>query len=825
MREFGFACRALLATPVVTAVAVLSLALGIGANTAIFSLVNSLLLRPLPVADPHRLVVLTTGPDLTEEYGYRTFDAIRRHGAAFDGAMAWSLGGTSLLAYGEQTGAVEDHFVSGDYFSTLGVRPLIGRVLNPADDVDGGGPEGPAIVISYGLWQRRFGGAATAVGAKVTVDRLPATIVGVTPPDFFGPVVGSGFDIALPIRIQPLVEPATPLTDQMAWLTVMLRVKPGQSVEAATAALRAVQPQIRATALPANARAARTFLSRPFVLTPVGRGLSPLRTRFERPLVMILVVVALVLIIACANIANLMLARGTARRHELSVRVALGASRWQLARQLLTESIVLACTGAIAGVLFGAWASRAIVAQLSTSAIPVVLDPSLDWRVFAFAAATTFATAVLFGAAPAVRATHVDPIEALKEQGRSAGTSGTGGHLSGGLVVAQVALSLVLVMAASLFVTTFERLAHAPLGLERDRVMVVTVTAPTVPGAERKDFYHRLLTAVAAVPGVAAAGGSFNPPIVGSLRGDLVVSEPGTAPPPDAEPISQFAEVSAGWFAAYGMTIRAGRGFDQHDTPATHQVMVVNEAFVRRFLPAENPIGKPLASTFRMAPFGDVPLGTWTIVGVVNDSVYRTIREPLRPTIYSPLSQRTDPILFTSFFIAVRASAGSPLLLTRSLSSALNAINRDLTLAFRPLATQVDDSLAQDRVLALLSGFFGGLALLLAAMGLYGITSYGVAQRRTEIGIRTALGATATDIIRLVVARAALLVGVGLVVGAGLSLWTSTLVASLLYGLDPRDPRMLVVAAGMLAAVGALAAWLPARRASRIDPAMVLRDS
>jgi predicted permease len=825
MREFGFACRALLATPVVTAVAVLSLALGIGANTAIFSLVNSLLLRPLPVADPHRLVILTTGPDLAEQYGYTTFDQIRRHGTALDGAMAWSLGGTSLLAYGGETSAVEHHFVSGDYFSTLGVQPLVGRTLTPADDVEGGGPDGPAVVISHGLWQRRFGGAATVVGAKVTVDRLPATIVGVTPPGFFGPVVGSGFDIALPIKIQPLVQPSTPLTDEMTWLAVMLRMKPGQSLDAATAALRAVQPQIRAAALPASARAPRSFLSKPFVLTPVGRGLSPLRARFERPLVMILVVVALVLIIACANIANLMLARGTVRRHELSVRVALGASRWQLARQLLTESIVLSWAGATAGVVFGAWASRAIVAQLSTSARPVVLDPSLDWRVLAFTAVTTVATAVLFGAAPALRATRVDPIEALKEQGRSAGASGAGGHLSDSLVAAQVALSLVLVMAASLFVATFERLAHAPLGLERDRVLVVTVTAPTVPGAARKEFYQRLLTALAGVPGVAAAGGSFNPPIVGSMRGDVVFSEPGIAPPPDAEPTSQGAEVSSGWFGAYGMTLRTGRDFDDHDTPSTQPVMVVNEAFVRRFLPTQNPIGKTLAATFRLAPYGDIPIGTRTIVGVVGDSVYRAIREPLRPTWYYSFSQRTDPVLFTNFFIAVRASAGSPVLVIRSISSALNAINHDLTLSFSPLATQVNDSLAQDRVLALLSGFFGALALLLAAMGLYGITSYGVARRRTEIGIRAALGATATDIIRLVVARVALLVGVGLAIGAGLSLWTSTLVASLLYGLDPRDPRMLIVAAGMLAAVGALAAWLPARRASRIDPAIVLRES
>jgi putative ABC transport system permease protein len=824
MQDLRLAVRALRATPVVTAVAILSLALGIGANTAIFSLVNGLLLRPLPVRDPQRLVILSTGPEQTEQYGYATFEQIRRHGEAFDGALAWSLGGKSILKYGDETEPVEHHFVSGDYFTTIGVRPLLGRTIALADDVDGGGPDGPVIVISYGLWQRRFGGAASVVGAKVIVDRSAATIVGVAPADFFGPVVGSGFDIALPIKVQPLMQPATPLTDEMGWLTVMLRMKPGQSVDAATAALRAVQPLIRAGALPKDIREARPFLQKPFVLTPVGAGLSPLRNRFGRPLVMILAVVALVLIIACANIANLMLARGTARRHELSVRVALGASRWRLARQLLTESILLASIGAIAGVVFGGWASRAIVSQLSTSATPVVLDPSLDWRVLLFTAATTVATAVLFGAAPALRATRVHPIEALKEQGRSA-VGETVGNLSNGLIVAQVALSLVVVVVAGLFVATFERLARAPLGLDRDRVMVVTVTAPTVPGTERKVFYHRLIRAVASLPGIAAAGGSFNPPIVGTLRGDLVVSEPGTEPSPDAERISQGAEVTSGWFAAYGMPIRAGRDFDDHDTVATRPVIVVSEAFVRRFLPGQNPVGKSLAMTFRIEPSGDIPLGTRTIVGVVGDAVYRAIREPLRPTIYFPLAQRTDPILFTNFFITLRASAGSPVLLSRSVSAALTTMNRDLSLAFRPLARQVDESLAQDRLVARLSGFFGGLALLLAAVGLYGVTSYAVARRRTEIGIRAALGAAPIDIIRLVLVRVALLVGVGVVVGAGLSLWASTFVASLLYGLQPRDPRTLIGAAVMLATVGAVASWFPAWRASRIDPANVLRDS
>ena len=336
-----------------------------------------------------------------------------------------------------------------------------------------------------------------------------------------------------------------------------------------------------------------------------------------------------------------------------------------------------------------------------------------------------------------------------------------------------------------------------------------TVTAPTVPGTERNVFYHRLVKAVASLPGVAAAGGSINPPIVGALMGDMVVSEPGTEPSPDAERISQSNGVTPGWFAAYGMPIIVGRDFDDHDTLATRPVMIVNEAFVRRFLPDRSPIDKPFALTFRMAPVGDYPLGTKTIVGVVADSVYRVIREPLRPTIYLPSHNGT--VRCCSRISSSRCARPPALRCCwpTVCPQRLTAMNPDLTLAFRPLAAQVDESLAQDRVIALLSGFFGGLALLLAALGLYGVTSYTVARRRMEIGIRAALGAAPIDIIRLVLLRVALLVGVGVAIGAGLSLWTSRFVAALLYGVQPRDPWTLIGAAVTLATVGVLAGWLP----------------
>jgi predicted permease len=824
--DFRLAVRALRSTPVVTAVAVVSLALGIGANTAIFTLADSLLLRTLPVTDPQRLALVSVSANTSYRppFSYATFDQIRRHGQGFAGALAFSNRGKATLTVGGQPLPVDRFFVSGDFFDTLGVSPLVGRLFNTSDDAPAGGPDGPVAVIGYKLWQERFGGAVSVIGTPVTLGRLVLTIVGVTPRAFLGVEVGSTFDVLVPIKTSQRVLAGVALDDDVPWLSIMLRLKPGMSLASGTNALRAVQPQVRAGSSPKRFQSA--FLNDPFTLEPAGAGISTLREQFERPLVAILVVVALVLLVACANIANLLLARGAARGHEWSVRLALGASRWHLARQLLAESIVLAGLGAVFGLVFANWASRLLVAQLSTSTTPIVLNLSLDWRVLAFTTATLIGAVMLFGMAPALRATRVVPVDALREQGRVARASA--GRLGGGLIVAQVTLSLVLVVAAGLFVQTFERLAHAPLGLDRERVLLATITAPTVPAVDRKVFYHRLVRAAASVPGVAHAGGWLNPPIAGFLVGDIVVTAPGVVPGPDAEAVSQNMDITPDALASYGIPIRAGRDFDERDTETAPNAMLVNEAFLRRFLPGRNPIGVPLALTFRSGSSGDIPLGTRTIVGVAGDAAYRSIRTPMQPTIYVPLAQRTDPLLFTYFYVAVRSASsigGSPALLTRSVAAALNAVNPEITLTFRPLTTIVDESLAQDRLVAMLAGFFGGLALLLAGLGLYGVTAYAVARRRGEIGIRMALGAQPAAVVRLVLSRVAVLVGAGVLIGVGVSLYASRFVASLVYGLAPRDPATLVGAAITLAAVAALAAWLPAYRASRIDPAEVLREA
>jgi predicted permease len=832
--DVRLAFRSLRAAPVVTAVAILSLALGIGANTAIFSLVNGLLLRTLPVVEPQRLAIPSAGPaaarGFSQPWTFAMWEQIRQRPQLFDGALAWSAAAFNLADGGEMQ-PVDGLYVSGDFFTTLGVPALAGRTLTAADDVRGGGPAGAVAVLGHGFWQRHFGGATSAVGSTLVLDRVPFTVVGVTPPGFFGAEVGRTYDVAVPMSAEALIRGRDTWLDRrtMAWLTVMIRLKSGQSLDEATAGLRAVQSQIREAALPTQwpepLRA--RFMQEPLTLVPASAGNTPgfgLRARYQQPLLTMLVVVALVLLIACANVANLLLARATARRHELGLRLALGAPRWRLARQFVVESLVLSAAGALGGLLLAAWGSRALVAQLPAFGSRVFVDLSLDWPVLAFTAAVTVVTSVLFGTAPAFSATRVPAIAVLKEPGR-AGTPGGRLTVANGLVVAQVALSLVLVVAAGLFVRTFERLATRPLGFDPDRVLVADVSSARiqVDPDSRVLLYNRLVEAIAAVPGVAHAGGSFVTPLSGS-GGTDVIEVAGAPVMSERDRTARHNYITPGWFAAYGTPILQGRDVDPRDTAAAPQVIVINDAFARKFFPGRNPLGE--AVTIKPERVGEVPIPR-TVVGVAGNAVYQSVREDfaVRPIMYLPLAQSVGLAPLDSVQIGVRSAAGSPAALSRSVAAALTAIDRNLAFRLQPLADQVNASLIQERLVAMLSGFFGGLALLLAALGLYGVTTYAVSRRRTEIGIRMALGAAPAAVVRLVLARVAMLVGIGAAIGSGLSLWASTFIASLLYGLEPHDPITLLGAVVTLAVVGVAAGWLPVRRASRVDPSVVLRQT
>jgi putative ABC transport system permease protein len=813
-RDVQYALRMLQRTPGFTSVAILTLALGIGANTAIFSLVNSLLLRTLPVAEPQRLAIVSGGGSPNQAYPYPTWEEMRKRADAFGGICAWWATRFDLAQGGERQW-VDGLYASGDFFAMLGVPALLGRTFTAADDVRGGSS---VAVISYAFWQRHFGGTANVVGTPVVIEGVPFAIIGVAPAEFFGTEVGRAFDVVVPASA------ATTFIDRRSpWLmTVMVRLKPGQSLEGATAALRGMQPQIREAAMPHELppRSQANFLRDALTLVPAATGTSALRQRYERPLLTIFVVVALVLLIACANIANLLLARATARRHELSVRLALGATEWRLARLLLVESLVLSAAGAAAGLIFAAWGSRALVAELSLQFYRVVLDLPLDWRVLAFTSAVAIITAVLFGTAPAFRATRVAPIDALREHGR-----GSIGHaharLSGALVVTQVALSLVLVVVAGLFVRTFVRLEGRPLGFDAERVLVldVDVSRTHIDPADRLPFYLRLTQAIAAVPGVAQASGSMMTPVSGAF-GFRLLDAPGAPSIPDRERLVAFNFVTPGWFAAYGMPLRSGRDVDARDDKNAPPVALVNEAFVRRYFTDRPPLGATLTSP--VPGRRDAPRPK-TIVGVVADAVFRSLRERTPPTMYLPLAQWDLSTPFAGGSFSVRAASGSPSLLVHGIATALTAVDRDLAFSIRPLTDQVNASLAQERLVAILSGLFGALALLLAAVGLYGVTAYAAGRRRSEIGIRMALGAQRSDIIGLVLGQSVAITAAGIGLGLLGAAAVTRYIESMLFGVTPLDLTTFVAVAVLFAGVSTLASYVPAQRATRVDPLMALR--
>ena len=829
VQDLRVAVRSLRTTPIVTAVAGLSLALGIGANTAIFSLVNSLVLRALPVVEPQRLAIVTSGTSVTPDlWTYAAWEELQQRPQLFAGSIAWTRRLFNLVPTGEVR-LVEGLFVSGDFFRMLGVPALLGRTFTAADDVRGGGPDGAVAVISYPFWKSQFGGATSAIGAQLTVDLKPFTIVGVTPPNFFGVEVGRWFDIAVPVGAQSILGGRDTLLDQRSapWLNVMIRLKPQQSIEAATNALRAVQPDIRAAAMPHDVSAPRQalFMSVPVSLTQAVNGLSSIRRRYERPLLTVFVVATLVLLIACVNVANLLLARATKRRHELSIRVALGASHWQLVRLLLAESVVLATTGAAAGVLVALWGRRFLVAQLVTADTFASVNPSLDWRVLAFATATTIATVVVFGTAPAFRAARIAPPDALNERmvaSRRQRFADKHGGISSLLIVAQVALSTILVVAAGLFARTFIRLAATPLGFDADRVVVMTVnaTASTTAADRRLDLFQQIANAIATLPGIERASASLITPI----GGDNWTAALGVAgaPEPSDSDRTQINIVTPGWFATYGMRLVAGRDIDERDRDGAQRVAVVNEAFAAKSFPKGQAIGglvvfPPVANVTSHAPR--------TIVGVVSNAVYNSLREPDRPTMYEPLAQNDWPYRLAAIRFSIRAAEGSPMRLTKGIGRLVTNADPNLVFNFRSVTDQVQASLTQERMLALLSVFFGALALLLAGLGLYGVASYTVTMRRKELAIRMALGARPPSLIWLVLIRVTAPVGVGVLLGAGGSVWASKFIASLLYGLEPHDPVVLAAAALTLGSVAVLASWPPSYRASRLDPMETLRDN
>ena len=810
LQDAEIVLRGLRRSPVFTMVAVSTLALGIGANTALFSIFNSLTLRPLPVRDPASLAYLSHGSRT-----YPIWQAVERLGAdVFDGSFAWANESFDLSEGGE-IDTVDGALVSGRMFDVLGVTAARGRALNAADDRVG---SDAVAVISHRLWQRQFAGSPEVIGARLTLQRVPFTIVGVLPPGFTGVDVGRVADVMIPFGAEPLIRGSESFLEERStwWLDIMVRRRQGQTIDQANAALRGLQPEIRALTLAPDwpADRAATYLAEPLALVPAATGRSPLRGRFETPLRVMIGAVGLVLLIACANLANLLLARAINRRRELSVRLALGASRWRIARMLLFESLALSLIGAALGLLFARWSSGLLVRQLSTWNDAVSLDLGLDTPVLVFSAVLACLTAVTAGIAPAFGMKRVGAGEALRDSGRSI-AGDRRWRLRGSLVVVQVALSLMLLVAAGLFLQTLTSLTRVPLGFTPENLVVMQVnlqSSPT-PADQRGALVDRVREAVARTPGVRSVAASFITPITNAGWNNGV----GEMTVPDRSRMTWVNAITPQWFDTMGINLRSGRDFDAADRVGAPRVTIVNEAFVARFLPGPRPA---LGQTVRVGgPSGGVD---YEIVGVVSNAVYRSTREGMVPTMYRAFAQQGE--VWPSVALTMAVDPERRASLERDVALALQSVDPSLAYSFGTFGQFIAGAAAEERIVALVSAFFGGLGLVLAAIGLYGVVSHAVSARRSEIGVRMALGATPARVVALVFRHVGIMLGLGLVLGLAGSYWAAEFVRALLFQLEPRDLATFSTAAVVLSAVVFTAAWVPARRAARLDPARVLRE-
>ena len=816
LADARYAIRALAATPSFTLVAIASLALGIGANTAIFSLTNALVLKSLPVSRPEQLARLTMDADDNDRFTNPLWEQVRDRTTGFAEGFAYSSSGFDLANGGVRRPAL-GAWVSGDIFRVLGIRPVAGRLLQRGDDVRGC----PAVVsVSTGFATRAYGSASAAVGKSLALDGHPFEISGVVEPSFFGIEVGRSADIYVPLCALPLLQGPGVLDQRSRWyLNIILRPDAELGQLRLGARLSALAPQFFAATLPPNwsAGESATYLKNTLRVQPVGAGVSDLRRRYRPALYTLMVVVVAVLLIACANIANLLLARAAARQHEFAIRLAIGASRWRVVRQLLTESLLLSLAGAALGVLFARWASRLLVGFLSTGGRAVSLDLSLDWRVFLFTFATAVGTAVLFGLAPAWLATRAEPQAALRWGGRGL-VSGDSRHRAGrSLVVVQVALSLALVAASGLLLGSFRKLTTMDPGFRRDGVLLVSANLRNAKfGAARLLAVKReILNGLRTLPGVSAASASLVTPI-GNMAWNEIVAVQGYSPATKHDSIAFLNEVSEGYFFTLGTTVVAGRDVSADDITQSRRVAVINETMARRFFGAASAIGR----TFRLSS-GDTLTAPWEVAGVVRDAKYQRLDETSLATAYLPLGQGDGPASELNFEIR---SGDAPANLVVAVRELVGRMSPAIALDFTTLSAQVDASLTRPRLLATLSGFFGALALLLAVIGLYGTMSYNVTRRRNEIGIRMALGAAGPRVLRMVVGEAGRLVAIGIVCGTVLAFATTRLVASLLYGVAPTDPATFTFAALVMGAAAMAAAALPAWRAGRVNPMEALRE-
>jgi predicted permease len=825
-RDLKFAFRLMRQRPMVSAVAMLSLALGIGANVAIFSLVNALILKQLPIHEPQQLVLLAQpaaepGRQPNTSFTNPQWEYIRDHQDFLGGVLAQGGARFNLSAGGEARPVV-GIFVSGRFFDVLGVTPAVGRMFTPDDDRRGAGEAGPVAVLSHAFWQREYGGDPQVVGRGISLDGHAFTIVGVAPAGFYGIEVGRTFDVAVPIGTEPIIRGAESSLDRRSnwWLRIMARLAPGQTTEQAQARLASFHPGLREATMPQDWRPQdqKTYITQPFVPLSGATGISALRISYSRPLFVLLGIVALVLLIACANMANLLLAQSTARQRELAIRLSLGASRWLVGRQLLIESLLLSCIGAATGMLLALWGSRALVQLISSRTSIVALDLALDWRVLAFTTIVGVMTGLLFGVAPALRATALTPVIALRDHARGVLSGGSRFSIGQGLVALQVAISFVLVLGASLFVRTLVDLTTQSMGFQSDRVLIASVDLRRTGSSdkERPALFERLREAVANAPGVESAAVSVVTPMGNSTWNNLITVPGYDAPERDR--IAYFNRVTPDYFRVMSTPILAGRDISPTDRLGSQKVVLVNEAFAKKFFRGSSPLGK----TFMIGMPGRPDATNYEIIGLVADAKYVRLREPAPPTMYTAWAQADTAASSARLSLRVR---GGPDSFRATALQAMQGVHKEAVVDFKAFDEDIRAAVTQERLVASLSAFFGGLALLLAAMGLYGVMSYSVARRRNEIGIRMALGAAPGTVVRLVLSSVAVVTVTGLATGVAVAIGLGRFINTMLFGLVVSDSTMLVGAAAALGVAAGLAGFLPARRAARVDPMSALREA
>jgi predicted permease len=825
MPHLTLAFRTLFKTPFVTIVAIVSLALGIGANTAIFSLFDQLLRRPLPVHDPNGLVNLSAPPPKPGStscnqagscevvFSYPMFRDLERVQTVFTGLAANRIFGANLVA-GGQTLTGDGMLVSGSYFPALGLQAAIGRLLGPDDDR----VEAHVAVLSYAFWQTRFAGN---LDEKLVVNGQPMTIVGVAPRGFDGTTVASKPQVFVPITMRSLMQPGVPgFNDRRSyWVYLFARLKPGTTIEQAHAALgpayTAIITEVEAPLQKGmSEQTLARFKTKPIGIEPGSRGQSDIGEEATAPLTLLLGVTLVVLLIACANIANLLLARSAARAGEMAVRLSLGASRWQLIAQLLTESCVIAIFGGAAGLIVARWTLNVMVSMLPAEAVAII-QVQLAWPVVLFAAAVTLGTGFLFGLFPALHSTRPDLISSLKGQAGQPSGARAAARFRTSLATAQIALSMTLLVSAGLFTKSLLNINRVDLGLNADHVVTFGVSPQLngYPPERTRQLIAQIGEELSALPGATHVTASLVPLLAGSNWGSSVSVE-GFEAGPDTDTNSRFNEVAPLYFSTLGIPLLAGREFTQADALGAPKVAIVNEAFAKKFNLGANPIGKMM-----VAGQGSSNLDV-QIVGFAKNAKYSDVKDEVPPLFFRPLAQ-DERIGSVSFYVRTGLD---PNAFVANIPKTIARVDANLPVEnLRTLPQQVRENVFVDRFIGVLSAAFAGLATILAAIGLYGVLAYTVVQRTREIGLRMALGAAPSRVRGMILTQVGKMTLVGGIIGLTAAWGLGRLAQSLLYKMDGADPTVLVSSAGALALVALGAGYIPALRASRVEPMRALR--